>query len=64
MEMADHPFNWHPQKTLKMRAVEIANHAHNPRPGDGDFLRGLDERERQCMRPLRCPSDGGPTAGR
>lgn len=39
-------------QTFKNRAAEIADHAHNPRGavGDGvDFLRGLDETERQCM---------------
>ena len=40
-------------KTFKKRAAEIADHAHNPRgaKGDGvDFLRGLDETERQLFR--------------
>jgi GINS complex subunit 3 len=40
-------------KTFKKRAAEIADHAHNPRgaTGDGvDFLRGLDETERQLFR--------------
>lgn len=39
-------------QTFKKRAAEIADHAHNPRGavGEGvDFLRGLDETERQCM---------------
>ncbi|KAH8697594.1 putative GINS complex subunit Psf3 [Talaromyces proteolyticus] len=39
--------------TLSKRAAEVANHAHNPRGalGDGvDFLRGLDETERQLFR--------------
>ncbi|KAI5308596.1 DNA replication protein [Ascosphaera atra] len=39
--------------TLKKRALEIFNHAHNPRGalGEGvDFLRGLDESERQFFR--------------
>lgn len=38
-------------ETFKKRAAEIADHAHNPRGalGEGaDFLRGLDEMERQC----------------
>lgn len=38
-------------QTFKRRAAEIADHAHNPRGavGEGvDFLRGLDESERQC----------------
>lgn len=38
-------------QTFKKRAAEIADHAHNSRGavGDGiDFLRGLDETERQC----------------
>jgi GINS complex subunit 3 len=41
----------HPNKTFKKRAAEIADHAHNPKGalGDGvEFLRGLDETERQC----------------
>jgi len=41
------------QKTFKKRAAEIADHAHNPRGamGEGvDFLRGLDETERQLFR--------------
>lgn len=40
-------------KTFKKRAAEIADHAHNPRGamGEGaDFLRGLDETERQLFR--------------
>ncbi|KAJ5570094.1 uncharacterized protein N7459_009524 [Penicillium hispanicum] len=40
--------------TFKTRAAEIADHAHNPRGavGEGvDFLRGLDETERQCTGP-------------
>ncbi|KAI9841622.1 MAG: DNA replication protein [Thelocarpon superellum] len=39
--------------TFKARAAEIADHAHNPRGalGEGaDFLRGLDETERQLFR--------------
>ncbi|KAI9761466.1 MAG: DNA replication protein [Chaenotheca gracillima] len=38
--------------TLKKRAAEIADHAHNPRAvGEGaEFLRGLDETERQLFR--------------
>ncbi len=39
-------------QTFKQRAAEIADHAHNPRGalGEGaEFLRGLDEMERQCM---------------
>ena len=38
-------------ETFKKRASEIADHAHNPRGalGEGaDFLRGLEEMERQC----------------
>ena len=38
-------------QTFKARAAEIADHAHNPRGalGEGvEFLRGLDEMERQC----------------
>jgi GINS complex subunit 3 len=47
--------------TFKKRAAEIADHAHNPKGalGEGaDFLRGLDETERQCMwiYPLTCHS--------
>lgn len=41
------------QQTFKKRAAEIADQAHNPRGalGEGaDFLRGLDESERQCKR--------------
>lgn len=37
--------------SFKKRAKEIADQAHNPRGalGEGaDFLRGLDEQERQC----------------
>lgn len=37
--------------SFKRRAKEIADQAHNPRGalGEGaDFLRGLDEQERQC----------------
>ena len=37
-------------QTFKARAAEIADHAHNPRGalGEGvEFLRGLDEMERQ-----------------
>lgn len=40
------------RKTFKKRAAEIADHAHNSRGavGEGvDFLRGLDETERQRM---------------
>ncbi|KAI9821457.1 MAG: DNA replication protein [Thelocarpon impressellum] len=40
-------------ETFKVRAAEIADHAHNPRGalGEGaDFLRGLDETERQLFR--------------
>lgn len=40
-------------QTFKKRAAEIADHAHNPRGalGEGaDFLRGLDEMERQCQK--------------
>jgi len=39
--------------TFKKRAMEIADHAHNPQGalGDGaEFLRGLDETERQLFR--------------
>ncbi|KAI5290639.1 DNA replication protein [Ascosphaera aggregata] len=39
--------------TVKKRAIEIFNHAHNPRGGLGegvDFLRGLDETERTFFR--------------
>ncbi|EXJ95271.1 DNA replication complex GINS protein psf3 [Capronia coronata CBS 617.96] len=39
--------------TFKMRAAEIADQAHNPRGalGDGaEFLRGLDETERQLFK--------------
>ena len=42
--------NW--RQTFRKRAAEISDHAHNPRGalGDGvEFLRGLDETERQCM---------------
>ncbi|KAJ5606200.1 hypothetical protein N7510_008981 [Penicillium lagena] len=42
--------------TFKKRAAEIADHAHNPRGamGEGvDFLRGLDETERQSQGNLR-----------
>ena len=38
-------------QAFKMRAAVIADQAHNPRGalGEGaDFLRGLDENERQC----------------
>ena len=38
-------------QTMKRRAAEIADHANSPRGGFGegsDFLRGLDEIERQC----------------
>lgn len=41
----------HQIQTFKKRAAEISDHAHNPRGavGEGvDFLRGLDESERQC----------------
>ena len=40
------------EQTFKARAAEIADHARNPRGalGEGaDFLRGLDETERQRM---------------
>ncbi|KAH0537253.1 DNA replication protein [Glutinoglossum americanum] len=40
-------------ETFKKRAAEIADHAHNPRGALGesaDFLRGLDETERQLFR--------------
>lgn len=39
------------QQTFKKRSAEIADHAHNTQGalGDGvEFLRGLDEMERQC----------------
>ena len=42
------------RQTFKARAAEIADHAHNPRGalGEGvEFLRGLDEMERQCIIP-------------
>ena len=42
--------NW--RQTFRKRAAEISDHAHNPQGalGDGvEFLRGLDETERQCM---------------
>lgn len=42
--------------TFKKRATEIADQASNPRGalGEGaDFLRGLDENERQCTVPTR-----------
>lgn len=38
-------------QAFKKRAAEIADHAHNSRGAVGggvDFLRGLDETERQC----------------
>lgn len=38
-------------QTFKARAAVIADQAHNPRGalGEGaDFMRGLDENERQC----------------
>lgn len=38
-------------ETFKKRAAEIADHAHNPKGalGEGaEFLRGLEEMERQC----------------
>jgi GINS complex subunit 3 len=41
------------EKTFKKRASEIADHAHNPRGalGEGaEFLRGLDEFERQLFK--------------
>jgi GINS complex subunit 3 len=41
----------HQMQTFKKRAAEISDHAHNPRGAVGeavDFLRGLDESERQC----------------
>lgn len=40
-----------PPQTFKARAAVIADQAHNPRGalGEGaDFMRGLDENERQC----------------
>ncbi|KAI9673225.1 MAG: DNA replication protein [Caeruleum heppii] len=40
-------------ETFKRRAAEIADHAHNPRGAMGEgveFLRGLDETERQLFR--------------
>ncbi|KAF8475849.1 hypothetical protein BDZ91DRAFT_195997 [Kalaharituber pfeilii] len=40
-------------ESFKVRAREVADHAHNPRGalGEGaDFLRGLDEMERQVFR--------------
>ncbi|ETN37731.1 uncharacterized protein HMPREF1541_07354 [Cyphellophora europaea CBS 101466] len=40
-------------KTFRQRAAEIADHAHNPRGalGEGqEFLRGLDEMERQLFK--------------
>ncbi|KAJ5596737.1 hypothetical protein N7450_003195 [Penicillium hetheringtonii] len=40
-------------ETFKKRAAEISDHAHNPRGAVGDgveFLRGLDEIERQLFR--------------
>ena len=40
-------------QTFKKRASEIADHAHNPRGalGEGaEFLRGLDETERQLFK--------------
>jgi GINS complex subunit 3 len=40
-------------QTFRKRAADIADHAHNPRGalGEGaDFLRGLDEMERQLFR--------------
>jgi len=45
-------------KTFKQRAATIADHASNPRGalGEGvEFLRGLDETERQCKQ-LRFPA--------
>jgi GINS complex subunit 3 len=45
-------------QTFKKRAAEIADHAHNSRGAVGDgveFLRGLDETERQCK--LYCLSN-------
>ncbi|KAI9765575.1 MAG: DNA replication protein [Geoglossum simile] len=48
-------------ETFKKRAAEIADHAHNPRGALGEsaeFLRGLDETERQCM--LGPPRSGFP----
>jgi len=47
--------NWQCWQTFKKRAAAIADHAHNPRGalGDGvEFLRGLDEMERQRMYPI------------
>lgn len=41
------------KQTYGQRAAEIADHAHNPRGalGDGaEFLRGLDEMERQLFK--------------
>lgn len=50
-------------QTFKKRAAEIADHAHNPRGalGEGaEFLRGLDEMERQCtFCPLTVESESG-----
>lgn len=46
-------------QTFKKRAAEIADHAHNPRGAVGEgveFLRGLDETERQCMCMCYCCS--------
>jgi GINS complex subunit 3 len=45
-------------QTFRRRASEIADHAHNSRGalGEGvEFLRGLDETERQCMPILNAP---------
>lgn len=50
-------------QAFKKRAAEIADHAHNSRGAVGggvDFLRGLDETERQCR--LR-PSPGCVSGG-
>ena len=47
-------------QTFKIRAAEIADHAHNPRGalGEGaEFLRGLDEMERQRETPPGMPSN-------
>ena len=48
------------RQTFKERAAEIADHAHNPRGALGEaqeFLRGLDEMERQC-KGYSCMSHG------
>ena len=49
-------------QTFKERAAEIADHAHNPRGALGeaqDFLRGLDEMERQCRCSCYTKSNSG-----